>query len=71
MFASGFIAERVSLRYFLTLGMLFSGIFCYLFGLAKTYDIHSMWYFILVQAAAGICQTTGKSGFSSFFSLSH
>lgn len=62
MFASGFIAERVSLRYFLTFGMLFSAIFTYMFGIAKTYDIHSLWYFILVQALAGMCQTTGWPG---------
>lgn len=62
MFASGFVAERVSLRYFLTFGMLFSGIFTYLFGIAKTYDIHSMWYFVIVQAIAGVCQTTGWPG---------
>lgn len=62
MFISGFVAERVSLRYFLTLGMLFSAIFTYLFGIAKTYGIHSMWYFVLVQALAGICQTTGWPG---------
>ncbi|XP_053683483.1 glucose-6-phosphate exchanger SLC37A2 isoform X2 [Sabethes cyaneus] len=62
MFFSGFIAERVSLRYFLSLGMLFSGIFCYLFGVAKVYDIHSMAYFVFVQAMAGICQTTGWPG---------
>lgn len=42
--------------------MLLSGIFTYLFGIAKTYDIHSMWYFIFVQAMAGICQTTGWPG---------
>lgn len=52
----------MSLRYFLTFGMLLSGIFTYLFGIAKTYDIHSMWYFIFVQAMAGICQTTGWPG---------
>lgn len=62
MFASGLVAERVSLRYFLTFGMLFSGIFTYMFGIAKTYDIHSMWYFVIVQAAAGIVQTTGWPG---------
>uniref|UniRef100_A0A1L8DDU5 Sugar phosphate exchanger 3 n=2 Tax=Nyssomyia neivai TaxID=330878 RepID=A0A1L8DDU5_9DIPT len=62
MFASGFIAERVSLRYFLTFGMLLSGIFCYLFGLAKTYNIHSIGYFVVVQAMAGIFQTTGWPG---------
>lgn len=59
MFFSGFIAERVSLRYFLSLGMLFSGFFCYSFGYAKTKDIHSMLYFITVQGLAGIFQTTG------------
>lgn len=62
MFASGFVAERVSLRYFLTFGMLFSAIFTYMFGMAKVYDIHSFWYFIIVQALAGMFQTTGWPG---------
>lgn len=62
MFFSGFIAERVSLRYFLSLGMLFSGIFCYLFGVAKVYNVHSMLYFVFVQAMAGMFQTTGWPG---------
>lgn len=62
MFASGFVAERVSLRYFLTLGMLFSAFFTYLFGMAKVYDIHSFWYFVFVQAMAGMFQTTGWPG---------
>ncbi|XP_055624738.1 glucose-6-phosphate exchanger SLC37A2 isoform X2 [Toxorhynchites rutilus septentrionalis] len=62
MFLSGFIAERVSIRYFLTFGMLLSGIFCYLFGVAKVYDIHSFMYFVFVQAMAGIFQTTGWPG---------
>lgn len=62
MFASGFVAERVSLRYFLALGMMMSGIFCYLFGMAKVLDIHSIWYFVIVQALAGIFQTTGWPG---------
>ncbi|CAG9861625.1 unnamed protein product [Phyllotreta striolata] len=62
MFFSGFIAERVNLRYFLSLGMLLSGIFSYLFGIAKTYDIHNMSYYVAVQALAGIFQTTGWPG---------
>lgn len=62
MFISGFVAERVSLRYFLSFGMLFSGFFCYMFGLAKTSDIHSFFYFFVVQALAGIFQTTGWPG---------
>lgn len=62
MFISGFIAERVNLRYFLALGMLWSGVFSYLFGIAKTYDIHSMGYYVMVQAFAGVFQTTGWPG---------
>lgn len=49
MFGSGFIAERVNLRYFLSLGMLLSGMFTYFVGLAKVYDIHNLWYFIIMQ----------------------
>ncbi|XP_078050571.1 major facilitator superfamily transporter 16 isoform X1 [Augochlora pura] len=62
MFLSGFIAERVNLRYFLTFGMLASGISSYLFGIARPYNIHSLWYFILIQAIAGVCQTSGWPG---------
>ncbi|XP_073844153.1 major facilitator superfamily transporter 16 [Musca autumnalis] len=62
MFVSGFVAERVSLRYFLAFGMIFSGVFSYLFGMAKTWSIHTMPYFIFVQVCAGITQTTGWPG---------
>lgn len=62
MFFSGFIAERVSLRYFLSLGMLLSGFFCYAFGYAKVRDIHSLTYFLIIQGLAGIFQTTGWPG---------
>ncbi|XP_038219959.1 glucose-6-phosphate exchanger SLC37A2 isoform X1 [Zerene cesonia] len=62
MFVSGMIAERVDLRYFLSLGMMFSAILCYLFGLAKTLNIHNISYYLLVQAGAGVAQTTGWPG---------
>ncbi|KAH8371680.1 hypothetical protein KR093_008433 [Drosophila rubida] len=62
MFASGFIAERVSLRYFLSMGMIMTGVFTYLFGLARTSNIHSLAYFVIVQIFAGIFQTTGWPG---------
>ncbi|KAK9297166.1 hypothetical protein QLX08_009037 [Tetragonisca angustula] len=62
MFLSGFIAERVNLRYFLTFGMLASGISCYLFGIARPYNIHNLWYFVLVQAIGGVFQTSGWPG---------
>lgn len=31
--------------------MLASGISCYLFGIARPYNIHSLWYFVLVQVS--------------------
>uniref|UniRef100_A0A6P4FSZ6 Sugar phosphate exchanger 3 n=1 Tax=Drosophila rhopaloa TaxID=1041015 RepID=A0A6P4FSZ6_DRORH len=62
MFGSGFIAERVSLRYFLSMGMILTGVFTYMFGIARTSNIHSFWYFVLVQVLAGIFQTTGWPG---------
>ncbi|XP_054738728.1 glucose-6-phosphate exchanger SLC37A2 isoform X1 [Anastrepha obliqua] len=62
MFVSGIVAERVSLRYYLSLGMLFSGLFTLLFGAAKSWNIHSMWYFVIVQVLGGIVQTTGWPG---------
>lgn len=62
MFLSGFVAERVNLRYFLALGMITSGIFTYLFGLAKSYGIHYMWYFTLIQILGGVVQSTGWPG---------
>ncbi|XKL65384.1 hypothetical protein PGB90_008804 [Kerria lacca] len=62
MFFSGFIGERMNLRYFLTIGTLMSGICIYIFGLAKIYNIHNIWYFIGVQFFGGIFQTTGWPG---------
>ncbi|XP_015126359.1 glucose-6-phosphate exchanger SLC37A2 isoform X2 [Diachasma alloeum] len=62
MFLSGFVAERVNLRYFLSLGMLLSGISSYLLGISKPYDIHNLGYFILIQAMGGVFQTTGWPG---------
>lgn len=55
MFASGLIAERCNLRYFLALGMLLSGIFTYALGLAFYYNIHSIMFFVLFQILSGIC----------------
>ncbi|KAI1291781.1 putative glycerol-3-phosphate transporter 5 [Halotydeus destructor] len=59
MFFSGFLAERCNLRYFLALGMIFSGIFTYLFGIAYYENIHNIWYFAIVQILGGAMQTTG------------
>lgn len=59
MFFSGFIADRCNLRYFLSGGMVLSGILLYAFGLAFYLNIHSMSYFVTVQILSGIIQTTG------------
>uniref|UniRef100_A0A0A9XLT3 Sugar phosphate exchanger 3 n=1 Tax=Lygus hesperus TaxID=30085 RepID=A0A0A9XLT3_LYGHE len=62
MFLSGYIAERMSLRYFLTAGMITSGIYCYLFGIAHKLEIHFVWYYILVQIFGGIVESSGWPG---------
>ncbi|KAK2143386.1 hypothetical protein LSH36_845g01012 [Paralvinella palmiformis] len=59
MFISGHIAERVSLRYFLSAGMLMSGTTVALFGLAAYWKIHHVAYFLAVQILGGFAQSTG------------
>ena len=49
MFVSGMIAERVNLRYFLSIGMITSGLFTILFGLGRYWQIHSLAYYIAIQ----------------------
>ncbi|KAL7838541.1 hypothetical protein AOLI_G00269450 [Acnodon oligacanthus] len=59
MFFSGMFGERLPLRYYLAVGMLSSGLFTSLFGLGYYWNIHSLWYYCLVQALNGLVQTTG------------
>uniref|UniRef100_A0A8C8RSS0 Glucose-6-phosphate exchanger SLC37A2 n=1 Tax=Pelusios castaneus TaxID=367368 RepID=A0A8C8RSS0_9SAUR len=59
MFISGIFGERLPLRYYLSGGMVLSGLFTALFGLAFFWNIHVLWYFILVQILNGLVQTTG------------
>ena len=49
MFWSGIVAERMDLRFYLSGGMILSGIFTFLFGLAYNTGIHSLGYFIAIQ----------------------
>jgi len=62
MFGSGFVAERMDLRYFLSLGMIISGIFTFLFGFAYNANIHSLWYLLAIQVSLGMFQATGWPG---------
>ncbi|WIA30391.1 hypothetical protein OEZ86_000477 [Tetradesmus obliquus] len=59
MFTVGHMGDRTDLRVFLAVGMLGSGIFCCLFGMAYLWDIHSMWYFTTMMVIAGVFQSTG------------
>ncbi|XP_014444220.1 glucose-6-phosphate exchanger SLC37A2 isoform X1 [Tupaia chinensis] len=59
MFISGIFGERLPLRYYLSAGMLLSGLFTALLGLAYFWDLHVLWYFVLIQICNGFVQTTG------------
>uniref|UniRef100_A0A669EYW7 Solute carrier family 37 member 1 n=1 Tax=Oreochromis niloticus TaxID=8128 RepID=A0A669EYW7_ORENI len=55
----GIIGERLPIRLYLTVGMLASGVFTCLFGLGYIYNIHNLSFYIFVQVANGLVQTTG------------
>lgn len=59
MFFSGFLADRCNLRYFLAAGSILSGLLLYAFGLSFYLNIHSMYYFVIIQILSGAIQTTG------------
>ncbi|XP_033843293.1 glucose-6-phosphate exchanger SLC37A1 isoform X2 [Periophthalmus magnuspinnatus] len=59
MYLSGIIGERVPIRLYLSVGMWCSGLFTCLFGLGYFYNIHSLSFYITVQVANGLVQTTG------------
>ncbi|KAM3862205.1 glucose-6-phosphate exchanger SLC37A1 [Diretmus argenteus] len=59
MYLSGIIGERLPIRLYLTVGMLASGLFTCMFGLGYIYNIHSLGFYIFVQVANGLVQTTG------------
>lgn len=46
---SGIFGERLPLRYYLSFGMLMSGLFTCLFGLGFYWKIHSLWYYAFIQ----------------------
>ena len=43
-------------------GMIMSGFFTMMFGSARTFGIHSIWYLFFAQILGGICQSTGWPG---------
>jgi OPA family glycerol-3-phosphate transporter-like MFS transporter 1/2 len=62
IFFSGFIAERVDLRIFLTVGQVMAGGLAILYGLAYSLEIRAISFFIAVQVAQGLFQSTGWPG---------
>jgi OPA family glycerol-3-phosphate transporter-like MFS transporter 1/2 len=62
MFVSGWVAERMDLRYFLSGGMILSGVVTFFFGFAYTAGIHSYGYLIGMQVLNGVFQSTGWPG---------
>ena len=48
---SGYLAEHIDLRYFLTFGMMFSGFFSVLFGLGFFYKVHNFEYYFFIQVS--------------------
>ncbi|XP_046640771.1 glucose-6-phosphate exchanger SLC37A2-like isoform X2 [Daphnia pulicaria] len=62
MYAMGLLGERINTRYFLSIGMMLSGFFAFLMGLAYWANIHSLTYFLSVQILAGLFQSTGWPG---------
>ena len=52
-YGNGYIADRTNIRHFLSISLILCGVISIAFGLARPLGIHSLWYFISVQALAG------------------
>ncbi|TYI35471.1 hypothetical protein ES332_A03G078700v1 [Gossypium tomentosum] len=59
MYFSGHLGDRMNLRIFLTVGMIGTGLFTSLFGVGYWANIHSFYYFLIVQMIAGLFQSSG------------
>uniref|UniRef100_A0A7N1A037 Major facilitator superfamily (MFS) profile domain-containing protein n=1 Tax=Kalanchoe fedtschenkoi TaxID=63787 RepID=A0A7N1A037_KALFE len=59
MYFAGHIGDRVNLRIFLAIGMIGTGVFTSLFGVGYWANIHSFYYFLVLQMLAGLFQSTG------------
>ncbi|XP_054814226.1 putative glycerol-3-phosphate transporter 1 [Prosopis cineraria] len=59
MYFSGHLGDRLNLRIFLTVGMLGTCLFTSLFGVGYWGNIHSFYYYLVIQMFAGLFQSTG------------
>lgn len=59
LFITGPLGDRLNLRWFLGLGMIGAGLFCFGFGSAALLDVHHLAFFIAMNLGAGLFQATG------------
>ena len=59
MFLSGPVVERLDLTLCLGSGMVASGVFSILLGVAYYRQIHNLWYFVGLMAASGLVNASG------------
>ncbi|KAJ6830741.1 putative glycerol-3-phosphate transporter 1 [Iris pallida] len=59
MYFAGHLGDRVNLRILLTIGMVGSGIFTSFFGVGYWLNIHSFYYYLVIQMLGGLFQSTG------------
>ncbi|XP_010426183.1 PREDICTED: putative glycerol-3-phosphate transporter 1 [Camelina sativa] len=59
MYFAGHLGDRMNLRIFLTVGMVGTGLFTSLFGVGYWANIHSFYYFLIMQMLAGLFQSSG------------
>lgn len=59
MFFAGHIGDRMDLRIFLTIGMIGTAIFTTLCGAAYWLNVHSFYYFLVMQMICGLFQSIG------------
>ena len=59
MYFAGHLGDRMNLRIFLTVGMVGTGLFTSLFGVGYWANVHSFYYFLIMQMLAGLFQSSG------------
>lgn len=59
MYYAGALGDRLDLRKFLTFGMVSSGACVCLFGFGYWWNIHSFWYYFIVQVMTGLLSSIG------------
>ncbi|KQK00575.1 hypothetical protein BRADI_3g50397v3 [Brachypodium distachyon] len=59
MFGAGHLGDRLDLRLFLAAGMVGSGAAVALFGVGYFLSLHSLAFYVVAQAIAGLLQSTG------------